>query len=325
MRVLVTGAGGFLGRAIVTTASAAGHDVVALVRSDPADGQPFESSVQVVRGDLRSPGEWSDVVATVDAVVHAAAAAGGDRAVQLANSVVATERLLAALRPQPGLKFVHVSSMSVYDYRSLPVGGCLDEHTPLERRPEDRDAYTEAKLHQERLVVAWCESNGVTGIVVRPGAIVGPGKTWGYGAALSVGRLALVVAPRSPFRMIGLTNCAEAIVRALDVQTTGVQTVNLIDDDVPTNAEYFRQCRLSGGLDLIMIPVPWRLLGATGTALQTISRRWLDGRLRVPEILDRPRQEARWKPLTYRNDRAHVLLGWRSTQPAAETIAEALG
>ena len=220
---------------------------------------------------------------------------------------------------------MHVSSLSVYDYRSLPVGGALDERSALEPSADERDAYTEAKLIQERLVRTWCEERGVPCVIARPGAIVGPGKTWGFGAAFTVGRFGFVIAPWARFRMISLSTCADAIIRAVGLDADGVEVVNLVDDDLPTNAEFFRSCVGAGAPERVLVPVPWRLVGAVGRAVQMASVRLLDGRLRTPELLDHRRQEARWKPLTYPNQQAHRLLGWRSAPPVAETVRLAVG
>jgi nucleoside-diphosphate-sugar epimerase len=324
MKVLVTGAGGFLGRALVTHAVAAGHDVTALVRSAP-DQHAFDPGVTVVQGDLRSRGEWCDELGRIDVVLHAAAAASGSRSQQLANTVVATERLLEALGESRPTRFVHVSSLSVYDFHALRSGAPLDERTPLEPRPHERDAYTEAKLVQERLVREWCEARGVPCVILRPGAIVGPEKAWGFGAAFGFGRLAFVVAPRSQFRFISLSNCAAAVVRAIDADVTGTDVVNVIDDKPPTHAEFFRLCVRAGAPARILVPVPWLVLEAVGKLLRAVSLRMLGGRLRTPELLDHRRQEARWKPLTYPNERAHRVLGWRSTQSVDEAVRLAVG
>lgn len=324
--VLVTGAGGFLGRQVVTAALAAGHEVTALVRrTSPAGAANFDPAVHVVVGDLRSSGPWMQVLDRIDVVAHTAAAPGGPRPAQLANTVVATERLIHALEGVPLKRFVHISSFSVYDYHALTPRQLLDERSPLETNPARRDAYTEAKLIQERLVRDWCVAHEIPCVVVRPAAIVGPGKAWNHGAALTVGRFAVVASPHSYFPLVSLANCADAIVKAIDVDTPGIETVNIVDDELPTYAEYFRRCRQAGATDLHYVPVPWRALYGIGRTLAIVSTRWLDGRLRTPEILDLPRQEARWKPLRYSNSRAHALLGWRSEQSLAATIAQAVG
>ena len=324
MKVLVTGAGGFLGREIVAHAVAAGHDVTAMVRphAAPQASDMFDPSVCVVSGDLRSRGEWSDVLGRIDVVIHAAAAAGGSRAQQLSNTVVATEGLLEALGESRPTRFVHVSSLSVYDFRA--ARSFLDEQAPLEPRPHERDAYTEAKLVQERLVRSWCEARGVPCVIVRPGAIVGPGKTWGYGAAFGVGGFAFVVAPRAPFRLVSLSNAADAIVRAADADVNGTEVVNLVDDGPPTNGEYFRRCVQAGAPARTLVPVPWLLVATVGTLLRAVNRGVFGGRLRTPELLDRRRQEARWKPLAYPNEKAHRILGWRSTESTDEAVRRAV-
>ena len=54
MKVLITGASGFLGRSVVRAASAAGHEVVALVRpTADISGYGWPDTVEILRGDLR--------------------------------------------------------------------------------------------------------------------------------------------------------------------------------------------------------------------------------------------------------------------------------
>lgn len=323
MNVLVTGAGGFLGREVVSRASRAGHDVTALVRS--IDHPAFEGSVRVIDGDLRYRHGWPERIGDPSVVVHAAAAPGGDRSTQLANTLVGTENLLGALVDTPIHRFVHISSFSVYDFGALRKGSLLDEHSPLETCPELRDGYTEAKLAQEQLVRHWCAERAIECIILRPGAIVGVGKPWGYGAAFSIGSLSFVVAPNAPFRVISLANCADAIVDAIRCRVETVETLNLVNDNLPTNRAYFRTCRSAGAPTGTMVPVPWSVLHAIGRALETLNGRYLAGRLRTPELLDRPRQDARWKPLDYTNGRAKAVLGWAPRESLAETIDQLVG
>ncbi|WP_405237009.1 NAD-dependent epimerase/dehydratase family protein [Lentisalinibacter orientalis] len=73
MRVLLLGATGFIGSAILREFLAAGHGVVALARTASAAERPGRAGAEVVRGDLREPERWAAIVRDVDAVIHAAA------------------------------------------------------------------------------------------------------------------------------------------------------------------------------------------------------------------------------------------------------------
>lgn len=66
MGVLVLGATGFIGAAVVEELAGAGHEVTALARSDDAAAAHLARGLRVVRGDLRRPVRWAAVVADVD-------------------------------------------------------------------------------------------------------------------------------------------------------------------------------------------------------------------------------------------------------------------
>lgn len=72
MKVLLTGATGYLGRPLVRSLLAAGHDVRALSRRE----QPGQAGVEWVRGDLKTGEGIAESVAGVEAVVHAATLSG---------------------------------------------------------------------------------------------------------------------------------------------------------------------------------------------------------------------------------------------------------
>lgn len=312
MKVLITGAGGFLGRAVVREVTARGHHVIALVRPT-TDVEALawpDHSVTVVRGDLRRPGPWRDELTGAEVTVHLAAATSGDFNDQWAGTVVATEQLLDALDLDALARFVHVSSLAVYDIDSVAPRGRLDETVSLESRPERRDPYTATKLVQEQLVREACAAAGTELVVTRPGAIYGPGKEWGHGAAARVGPVALIVAPNAKLRLVHVDNCAAAIGAAIDHPAAGGRTLNLVDDGLPTHLEYFRRCRRVGLTSGWAAPVPWVMLSALGHVLELVNSVVLRGRARLPELLSLPRLTARWKPLTYPNDAARTALAW---------------
>ena len=311
MKVFVTGAGGFLGRAVVAAAARAGHQVVAMVRPASAGRGGFPAGVIEVAGDLRQRGPWAEGLVGVDAVVHCAAAFG-DLASQLAGTVLATENLLNAL-PGGVKRIVHVSSLSVYDFDAAPNrlgGGVMDETTPLEAAPLRRDAYTQTKLIQEKLVRDYADRRGTGLVVVRPGAIYGPGKDWDAGTGLKAGRFDLIFAPMSRMRLIHVDNCADAIVAALSAPLDAPLTVNLIDPEQPSHWHYHSLAKDAGVPTGLAVPVPYVAVLGLGLAARIASKLFFRGKARLPELLDLPRQRVRWRPLRYPADRARQALGW---------------
>lgn len=328
MRVLVTGASGFVGEAVVASALRAGHEVVAMVRPTArlTAGLWSSDGLEVLRGDLREFGAWTSAVGDVDAVVHLAAAPSGDLATQFQGTVVGTERLLAALEGGRVRRFVHVSSFSVYDFDAMPVGGLLDESSPLETRPERRDAYTTTKLVQERIVREACAARGLELVVVRPGAIFGPGKDWAAGITLGLaGRVGLVMSPRSVFPTTYVDNCADAMVAAISAPAAAGGTYNLVDDDLPTQWSFHRAVRRHDPSVPAGVPMPWVALRGFGRLVALVDRVLLGGGAKVPEFASVIRQQPRWKPLRYSNAAARRDLGWRPTVGFDDAVRRTAG
>lgn len=72
MRVLVLGGTGSIGSAVLTELLAAGHDVLALARSENSAALMEAHGAKILRGDMRNPAGWVPSVPEIDAVIHAA-------------------------------------------------------------------------------------------------------------------------------------------------------------------------------------------------------------------------------------------------------------
>lgn len=325
MKLLITGASGFLGKAVVRAAVAAGHDVVALIRpTADVSAIDWPANVEILRGDLRQRGDWCSCLDGIAAVVHLAAAVQGDLPTQFAGTVTATETLLAQLDRGSLRRFVHVSTFSVYDYSAVPIGGTLSERCPIEPKPKARDAYTITKLVQEQLVSEFCGQACIDYVLIRPGAIYGPGKHWDYGRAMTLGRLDLLFAPLSRMKLTYVQNCADAIVMAIDAPVSSGRIFNVVDDDLPSYARYHRLCRQLGASTGRAVYVPWLLVAGAGWGAEVINRLFFKRRARLPAFLAYPRQRASWKPLRYSNSEAKRGLAWVPRVSLVQGVAQTM-
>ncbi|WP_222564846.1 NAD-dependent epimerase/dehydratase family protein [Novilysobacter antarcticus] len=266
MRVLLTGAGGFLGRHLARSLLA--EDVAVLKlhfrHSAPEDfvtqlkqAHP-DARIEVVLGNLLYAPDATGLVADVDCVVHAAAGMRGSPADMFANTVVGTRNLLDAAGAAGVGRIVLVSSFSVYRTEPLADTAMHDESVAVETVGIDKGPYAYAKTRQEHLLEEYRERFGFQTVVLRPGVIYGPG-----GGALSsrVGIRALGLffnlGRKATLPLTYVENCADAIARAAVAGVDG-HAYNVVDDELPSCSTYLRGYR-DNVERLRVFPVPYWL------------------------------------------------------------------
>lgn len=226
MRVLVTGANGFVGHHLCRHLLGAGHDVVALVhhgreRLDAVAAAAVASgSAPVVACpcdllDAASLAATLSLHCPVDVVAHLAAEPPGDGPRRGVNTQ-GTHNVLDAARQAGVGRVVFTSTMSVFDFLDPNLPLPLDESHP----PAPRDAYGAEKLIAEQLCrAASAESLPVP--VLRLAAVFGPGKRGGavynFLRAALEGRHIDIPANRR-VDLLWVEDAAAAVVRALDPQ-----------------------------------------------------------------------------------------------------------
>jgi len=171
VRVLVTGASGFIGGAVARTLLAKGLEVRALLRPGTTPNVPGPHAIEVVAGDLRDAASVRAAAAGCTAIFHA----GGlysffAPAAELhAINVGGTRHVVEAAR-QTGARLIHTSSIST-------VGGMRDGAIPDERQEATGAApgpYKATKWEAEQVVRAQV-SRGLDAVIVNPTFPVGRG------------------------------------------------------------------------------------------------------------------------------------------------------
>ncbi|CAB4891689.1 unannotated protein [freshwater metagenome] len=165
-RVLITGALGFIGRAVADRLTADGIEVVGVDRqADPARG--------VVAGDTTDPGPWAAALAGCDVVLHTAAVVSNavDTDEQWRINVLGTRRVVEAARDAGVRRIVHLSSIRAFSDLGFPDG--VTEDHPV--RP-DGNPYVDTKIASEQVVLQAHAAGEIETVVVRPGDVYGPGS-----------------------------------------------------------------------------------------------------------------------------------------------------
>lgn len=170
-RVLVTGATGFVGRALCGELARAGLLVRATTRSGAA---PQGAAEQFVVSDIGATTEWSHALDQVDIVVHTAARAHvmDDRANSMlytATNVAGTQRLAEAAAQAGVRRFVYLSSIKVNGEEVENYAYGPDDE------PHPRGPYGTSKWLGEQALMAVAASCRMQAVVVRSPIVYGPG------------------------------------------------------------------------------------------------------------------------------------------------------
>jgi nucleoside-diphosphate-sugar epimerase len=163
VRILVTGATGYIGAVVAAVLAERGHAVVGTARSAAAEAELVALGQEAVRADLHDPETLARAAATCDATIHAAATQDEEMG---PVEQAAVHAMLAALAGT-GKAFVYTSG--VWIYGSAPPGGLLDEDSAPD--PVGLLAWRPA-LESEVLAAA---EAGTRTIVIRPGMVYGRG------------------------------------------------------------------------------------------------------------------------------------------------------
>jgi nucleoside-diphosphate-sugar epimerase len=260
MRVLVTGASGFVGRALTQSLSRAGFHVRAAARD--RSRIPVAEFVEAVQmPDLSRQVDWRPLLADVDAVVHLAGIAHVsakvpddryDRVNRLATKELALQSSL-----MPNIRrLVFVSSIRAQN-------GPSAEHVLTEEDvPQPTDSYGRSKLAAEAFVRGY----GVPFTILRPVVIYGKGARANIAQLVRLARWPLPL-PFGAFRkkrsLLALENMLSAIQFVLERPATAGQTY-IVADPLPLSlAEMIATLREARGGSPKLVSVPENWVGAS--------------------------------------------------------------
>lgn len=277
-KILVTGAGGFVGAALVRQLQAKGYSVVAAQRQVAAASD--DGKVTPVIRELSAATDWSAPLTGVDTVIHlaarvhqlgeqpgAASEARYDEVNRAATLKLARDAQAAGVR-----RFIFVSSIKVNGDWTLP-----GKPFRADDLPAPTDAYARSKAAAEQQLLALMAETGLEVVIVRPPLI------YGLGVKANVARLLDTLARGVPLplggirhnrrSLLALENLLDLLIRCIAEPKAAGAILLVSDDDDLSTAELLEA--LGEGLGrkprLIAVPSAWlewgaRLLGRSAVA-----------------------------------------------------------
>ncbi|MCC6611816.1 MAG: SDR family oxidoreductase [Burkholderiales bacterium] len=265
MKVLVTGATGFIGRSLCPALRGRGFAVRAAVRGEPA----LPADIEIAKIDTLGPAtRWSAAVSGVDAIVHLAGRAhvlganGADEAAKVrAVNMEATVHLARAAIRAGVRRFVFVSTAKVHGEQN--AGRPWTEQDP----PAPQDLYAVSKWEAEQALAELSRTSALEVVVLRPPLVYGPGVKANFLRLLRTVDRGLPVplgAIRNRRSLVYVGNLADAIATSIDRPAAANRTFLVSDGEDVSTPELIR--RVAAALDrparLVSVPLWMLRLGA---------------------------------------------------------------
>jgi nucleoside-diphosphate-sugar epimerase len=304
-RVFITGANGFIGRALAQRYRALGAEVCGTdFVADPA--------WNVVAGDVRRPEGWRKQLAGVDLVIHTAAVVSMVAPMRAAWDVNCngTRRLLTACREHGVARFVQLSSVAAFGF-DFPAN--VDESHPL---MTNGNSYCDTKIASEHTVLAAHAGGEMACTIIRPGDVYGPASRAWIVVPLEMMRAGQFLLPdggQGVFSPVYVDDLVDGIVLAGGTPEGAGQIFTLTSGIGVSCAEFFGH--------------HWRWLGKAGaprTLPKGVAIALAETGARIARLLGRSTELGRGsvellgRQATYSIDKARRMLGYSPAVDLAE-------
>ena len=260
MKILITGANGFIGRALCKKLSRSCYDVSAVVRKIKKNSC-YDNIRYYSIGDFNKKKNWKDLVTGVDCVIHCAAKAHITskskkhtlKSYRLINCI--TTKKLATQCGNFGVKrFIFLSSIGV-------LGNSTNRHGPFKHsdKPSPKEDYAISKFEAEQELFKISKMSGLEVVVLRPPLVYG---------ALAPGnlmRLINLVRYRLPLpfslvknkrSFIGIDNLVDILIHCIEHPDAKGKSFLVSDDDDVSTPDLIKKISQYLGIPSLLFPIP---------------------------------------------------------------------
>ena len=316
--ILVTGANGFIGKALVKSLCLNGYVVRAAVRSASAVSfmLDYQKQQQLTNltiynvGDLSETTNWHDAIDHVDTIVHCAARAHVLRETSTnpletfrQQNTQSTANLAQQASDLGVRRFIFLSSIGVLGNNSYETP-FTDVSIPNPQVP-----YAQAKWEAEQALHALPDD--MDKIIIRPPNVYGSGVKGNFKALLNIMKKPFPIplgAVKNKRQFLGVDNLVDFVTTCIESTKAINDTFLLADQEIISTTQLLRNISLAMGKRTILLPVPHRLLD---WMLKSIGKSKMAGQL--------------LGNLEIQSSKAYDSLGWKPPYTMQEQLNGALG
>jgi nucleoside-diphosphate-sugar epimerase len=318
MKVMITGATGFVGRYAVRALVDRGEQVRALVRTADDIGWLEDLGVELFVGDIQFPETLEGIGENVDRVVHLAGILGGAAVPESAYwdvNALGPEALLRHLVAHQMRQFVHCSTTGVVGPVSVPPA---DETSPC----HPSNLYEETKCEGERRALAVGKELGIPVVSIRPGMIYGPGnrRLVGLLRLLEKRLMFWIDGGHTHWDCVYVEDVVQALLRALDCEQGSYESYMIAAAEPTTVREFCSMSCEIMGVGTPRLSVPRWAIWTAATVLEQ-----LGGALGKEVVLNRSRVRFFTEHRAVCIDKAKQELGYTPQYSLAEGLREMIG
>ena len=298
MKILVTGATGFIGTQLSETLANSGHEVRCTARSLAPNRS---TTLEMVTCDLESADNLDHLTMGCDAIVHLAGRAhvmsddpATSESLYLSANVDVTRKLAQSAARTGVKRMILMSSVKVNGESTT-----IDSPFTSQDTPNPQDPYGRSKTQAEQALWDVASSSGLEGVVIRPPLVYGPGVRANFASLIGIVNRGIPLplgSIQNKRSFVSIDNLIDCISTALQSSNAPGQTFLVSDGNDLSTPELIRSIASALHKSPMLIPFPTALLKlvATSVAKRSAYER-LCGSLTVDIALTK--QKLSWTPL----------------------------
>jgi len=269
MKILVTGATGFIGTQLSETLANSGHQVRCTARSLAPNSS---TTCEVITCDLESADNLDHLTAGCDAIVHLAGRAhvmsddpATSESLYFSANVDVTKKLAKSAARTGVKRMILMSSVKVNGESTT-----IDSPFASQDTPNPQDPYGRSKTQAEEALWDVASTSGLEGVVIRPPLVYGPGVRANFASLIGIVNRGLplpLASIQNKRSFVSIDNLIDCIATALQSSNAPGQTFLVSDGNDLSTPELIRSIASALHKSPMLIPFPKALLKLVATSV----------------------------------------------------------